>query len=170
MKKNNSKKGFTLVELLVVIAILAILATVSVVGYSAFIDRAEQSKADTAAAQIRTLMFGELADDGKMEFKVAGENDTTTKYEIREVESSLELWSIETGAVDATSGKKADEKITDSSKFSDIVKTYTDIADALGKDCTFDFKTDGTLRVKSGDKTSEVKAEYKFADFAVAQN
>ena len=31
---------------------------------------------------------------------------TTTKYEIREVEGSLELWSIETGAVDATSGKK----------------------------------------------------------------
>ena len=46
-------KGFTLVELLVVIAILAILATVSVVGYTSFIDRAEQSNADTEAHQIK---------------------------------------------------------------------------------------------------------------------
>lgn len=36
--RNNTKKGFTLVELLVVIAILAILATVSVVGYTSFIE------------------------------------------------------------------------------------------------------------------------------------
>ncbi|MBQ2804298.1 MAG: prepilin-type N-terminal cleavage/methylation domain-containing protein, partial [Clostridia bacterium] len=39
----QTKKGFTLVELLVVIAILAILATVSVVGYTAFIQKAHQS-------------------------------------------------------------------------------------------------------------------------------
>lgn len=38
--RNNTKKGFTLVELLVVIAILAILATVSVVGYTSFIEGA----------------------------------------------------------------------------------------------------------------------------------
>ena len=36
--RHNTKKGFTLVELLVVIAILAILATVSVVGYTSFIE------------------------------------------------------------------------------------------------------------------------------------
>ena len=50
--KKNTKKGFTLVELLVVIAILAILASVSVVGYTAFIDKAKQSNADTEADQI----------------------------------------------------------------------------------------------------------------------
>lgn len=49
-------KGFTLVELLVVIAILAILATVSVVGYTSFINRAEQSNADTEAHQIETTI------------------------------------------------------------------------------------------------------------------
>ena len=45
--KNAKKKGFTLVELLVVIAILAILASVSVVGYTAFIDKANESNART---------------------------------------------------------------------------------------------------------------------------
>ncbi len=53
---NNTKKGFTLVELLVVIAILAILATVSVVGYTSFINRADQSNADTEAHQIKTMI------------------------------------------------------------------------------------------------------------------
>ena len=52
----NTKKGFTLVELLVVIAILAILATVSVVGYTSFINRANDSNAETEAHQIQTTI------------------------------------------------------------------------------------------------------------------
>ena len=61
--KKNTKKGFTLVELLVVIAILAILATVSVVGYTAFIDRANQSNAQTEADQIKTIVENVLMTD-----------------------------------------------------------------------------------------------------------
>ena len=49
----NTKKGFTLVELLVVIAILAILASVAVVGYTAFLDKARLSNAETEANQIQ---------------------------------------------------------------------------------------------------------------------
>ena len=49
----NTRKGFTLVELLVVIAILAILATVSVVGYTAFINGADEQAAITEADQIK---------------------------------------------------------------------------------------------------------------------
>ena len=45
--KNMKKKGFTLVELLVVIAIIAVLATVSVVGYTVFINRANMSADQT---------------------------------------------------------------------------------------------------------------------------
>ena len=57
-------KGFTLVELLVVIAILAILATVSVVGYTSFIDRANESNAQTEADQVKSIITnGLLADD-----------------------------------------------------------------------------------------------------------
>ena len=65
----NTRKGFTLVELLVVIAILAILATVSVVGYTSFITRAEQSNALTEAVQIkRSIETALIADE---EVKVA---------------------------------------------------------------------------------------------------
>lgn len=56
----NTKKGFTLVELLVVIAILAILATVSVVGYTSFINRAEESNAQTEAHQIKAVIESAL--------------------------------------------------------------------------------------------------------------
>ncbi len=58
--KNTKKKGFTLVELLVVIAILAILATVSVVGYTAFIERANESVAQQELVQLRQSA---IADD-----------------------------------------------------------------------------------------------------------
>ncbi|MBR6794867.1 MAG: prepilin-type N-terminal cleavage/methylation domain-containing protein, partial [Clostridia bacterium] len=54
MKTNMKKKGFTLVELLVVIAIIAILATVSVVGYTAFIDKANESNDRSLVTQLNT--------------------------------------------------------------------------------------------------------------------
>lgn len=53
------KKGFTLVELIVVIAIIAILATVSVVGYSAFMKNANQSKVDQELAQAENVLRAE---------------------------------------------------------------------------------------------------------------
>lgn len=59
---NNKRKGFTLVELLVVIAILAILATVSVVGYTAFITRANVSADETVATQLNTFLHAYMND------------------------------------------------------------------------------------------------------------
>lgn len=56
--KNSKRKGFTLVELLVVIAILAILATVSIVGYSVFIRKANTSADQQAVTQINVLLEG----------------------------------------------------------------------------------------------------------------
>ena len=54
--KNMKKKGFTLVELLVVIAIIAVLATVSVVGYTVFINRANMSADQQAVTQMNDLL------------------------------------------------------------------------------------------------------------------
>jgi len=56
------KKGFTLVELIVVIAIIAILATVSVVGYSAFIKNANQSKVNQELAQAENVLRAEAVE------------------------------------------------------------------------------------------------------------
>ncbi len=55
--KKRVKKGFTLVELLVVIAMISILATVSVVGYTSFVDKAKLSKAQTELAQVRDYIY-----------------------------------------------------------------------------------------------------------------
>ena len=52
----TTKKGFTLVELLVVIAILAILATVSVVGYTTFIQKANKSVDQQAVVQMNLVL------------------------------------------------------------------------------------------------------------------
>ena len=54
--KNNKKRGFTLVELLVVIAILAILATVSVVGYTSFIEGASLQVDEDLATQLNHFL------------------------------------------------------------------------------------------------------------------
>ena len=61
--KNTKKKGFTLVELLVVIAIIAILATVSVVGYTAFIKKANISNDTAIAGELNTLLDGTDVND-----------------------------------------------------------------------------------------------------------
>ena len=57
--KKRIKKGFTLVELLVVIAILAILASVTVVGYSAFTQKAKDSVAQQELTQIHNYLYAE---------------------------------------------------------------------------------------------------------------
>lgn len=54
--KNMKKKGFTLVELLVVIAIVAILATVTVIGYTSFINKANMSADQQAVTQMNTIL------------------------------------------------------------------------------------------------------------------
>ena len=60
--KNNKKRGFTLTELLVVIAILAILATVSVVGYTSFIQNAHRSNDEAIVTQLNKFLTALKAD------------------------------------------------------------------------------------------------------------
>ncbi|MGM9631905.1 MAG: prepilin-type N-terminal cleavage/methylation domain-containing protein [Eubacteriales bacterium] len=55
--KLTKKKAFTLVELLIVIAILAILATVSIIGYTSFIDRANESVDTQLIHQLNTAVL-----------------------------------------------------------------------------------------------------------------
>ena len=92
--KKNTQKGFTLVELLVVIAILAILASVAVVGYTSFIDRAKQNKADTEAAQVEDYITFGLIDNAVVELG-------TNAFIIKNDDGSLVFSSSKTGAVPA---------------------------------------------------------------------
>lgn len=66
---NPRKKAFTLVELLVVIAILAILATTSVVGYTAFITKANISADEQEIAQLNgyLTLIGKVEDATQLE-------------------------------------------------------------------------------------------------------
>ena len=101
---NNTKKGFTLVELLVVIAILAILATVSVVGYTSFIDRANESNAQTEADQIKSFITNGLMTDDCV-LLVA--DDTTTDN----ADESIYAYD-DNGTVKFQAGKPTDAKTT----------------------------------------------------------
>lgn len=62
MNTKTKKKGFTLVELLVVIAIIAVLATVSIVGYTAFIERANLSNDQTTIEMINDNLLAVTVD------------------------------------------------------------------------------------------------------------
>ena len=97
----NTKKGFTLVELLVVIAILAILASVAVVGYTAFINNAKDSKAKSELHQIVTYIDAELMDDGKWDVTV-GEGDSAVVYTIKRTENGEFTVVAPTGAAAKT--------------------------------------------------------------------
>ena len=66
MKKNTKRKAFTLVELLVVIAIVAVLATVTVIGYSSFIKKAEDSKVVQEAKNAYIAYVGENFGNGEI--------------------------------------------------------------------------------------------------------
>ena len=81
--KKNTKKGFTLVELLVVIAILAILASVSIVGYTAFINRAHESNAKTEAAQIKSTITSFTMTGEEYVLATVTSGESTTKYTVK---------------------------------------------------------------------------------------
>ena len=70
--KKRIKKGFTLVELLVVIAILAILASVTVVGYSAFTQKAKDSVAQQELTQIHNYLYAEDINNDDFAFTSKG--------------------------------------------------------------------------------------------------
>ena len=67
--------GFTLVELIIVIAILAILSSVAVVGYSAYIDRANKTATNAYKSEIQAAATLANAEKGEVtaEFEIAAD-------------------------------------------------------------------------------------------------
>lgn len=78
---NTFKKtgGFTLVELIIVIAILAILSSVAVVGYSTYIERANDSAVNTELSNIASAVTLANAKQGSLtDIKVSVSGTTVT--------------------------------------------------------------------------------------------
>ncbi len=127
MKK--TKKGFTLVELMVVIAIIAILATVSVVGYTAFIKKADQSNALSELKQVATYIDSEIS-TGKGEVVVT---DTGVTYVFKK-----------DGVYTRTTSGKGESAATTDAKVTTVttisLKNLDDFKDLKG---TFNVSTDG---------------------------
>ena len=136
----RTKKGFTLVELLVVIAILAILASVSVVGYTAFIEKADKSVAEQELHQVVTLINAELMDDGKW---IAG------SYEVKvNADGTTIAWPTVVGSEDVAA-------VT----VNDIIKAYADFAGLKG---SFDLKEGSTTIITYTLGKVTVEAELTF--------
>ena len=132
-------KGFTLVELLVVIAILAILATVSVVGYTSFIDRAEQSNADTEMHQIETTINS---------YNIAGQTYVIGKVDTAEyvavvlADGTVELWAKANVGVE---GKTAESAVPANFVWTDFEEVKANLSIVGGK-----------LAYKYGDSTKNI--------------
>ena len=64
MRKNNGRKGFTLIELMIVIAIIIILAAVAIPNYLNMTDRAKRSKVSSDFNTIATALEAYMTDWG----------------------------------------------------------------------------------------------------------
>ncbi len=72
MQKKKRNSGFTMVELLVVVAVLAVLATVSIVGYTTFVEKAKISVDVQTLEQLNlVLMANEQSGNGAQNVKDA---------------------------------------------------------------------------------------------------
>lgn len=67
IKAKFKKKAFTLVELLVAIAIVAVISTVSVVGYTSFIKKADISNDETLVRQLNSFLDAYRVSNGNLE-------------------------------------------------------------------------------------------------------
>ena len=60
MKRNNQKRGFTIVDLVIVIAVIAILAAVLIPTYANLVKKANEAKAQADAKNLITAMLADI--------------------------------------------------------------------------------------------------------------
>ena len=63
MKKQNKKRGFTIIELTIVVSVIAILSAVLIPTFSAVIKNAKRSADEQAVTTINKVLAGEVADE-----------------------------------------------------------------------------------------------------------
>lgn len=100
IKKQNNKKGFTLIELVIVIAILAILALILIPAMGSYIGSANTSKDQADARSIYTaasIVASEKQDVADGATLVA---DVQKKANIKDGDGTIEVKLKEAGVVD----------------------------------------------------------------------
>ena len=82
MRKNNKRKGFTIVELVIVIAVIAVLAAVMIPTFSGVIGNANDAAAKADAKAVYTDYVADTAADGTTldNFVIATKNGKDTVY------------------------------------------------------------------------------------------
>ncbi len=103
MKRNNQKRGFTIIELVIVIAVIAILAAVLIPTFSGVVEKAKKSKALQEAQSLYTAALALDLADGKQD----GMDGTTT---IATVEDKTVTYTV-------TDGKFVEFSYTDSNDY-----------------------------------------------------
>ncbi len=145
-------KGFTLVELLVVIAILAILATVSVVGYTSFIDRANESNAQTEAHQVQTTIESYIIAG---DVYVLDSENTTPTYFVAEVDHDNNATTAKVLRV-CTYDKTNDKYVVVTAAIADVKALNGDFAGLPGK---LEVTASGVLQYTGKDTTKAIVIE-----------
>ena len=79
MKKNNNKKGFTIVELVIVIAVIAILSAVLIPTFGGVIDNANETSAQQAARNGYTEAYAKDLTDGVVDGKDSSNTTLTVQ-------------------------------------------------------------------------------------------
>ncbi|MBQ7387679.1 MAG: type II secretion system protein [Clostridia bacterium] len=101
MKRNDKRRGFTIVELVIVIAIIGILASVTIVGFTAALNNAKEKAALVEARGIYANYMAENPEEameGIYYIKVAG--DTTYYFKVENGQMSEESEDTEpTGTI-----------------------------------------------------------------------
>jgi len=64
IKTRQQEKGFTIVELLIVVVVIGILAAITIVAYGGITNRANNTKAQTTAANVQKVLEAMNADKG----------------------------------------------------------------------------------------------------------
>ena len=146
-KKNNKKKGFTLVELIVVLVILAILAALLIPALTGYIDKAKNKSIVAETRQV--VMAAQTVVDEKYSTATDG-TVILTDDDIKEIKALAEVkGSFTTTDIKIATTTDGETTVTDKGRITKLVYTSQDGT----RTCTYEpngtgTKTDGIYDVK----------------------
>jgi prepilin-type N-terminal cleavage/methylation domain-containing protein len=153
LRKEQGKKGFTLIEVIVVLVILAILAAIAIPALTGYIDKANQRAAISEAANIRTSLQAISSDsyttggtpltgivfDGATKLhNTTGTNSDTDLYGYNPISDASGTATIGTEVSRLTGVSVPNANLTDIKYDAQRVLIYYKYTTSSGKTVTFD--------------------------------